>query len=91
MVRRLTRSQETQSLDVFAIRCLRAIRDTRADMLQNIQIKDDIFNLEYITDVTRPRIFHRTAEERREAHRRGGVTRLEVVLGSRCCQHSSMP
>ena len=51
----MLRSQEIQSLEVFEMRCLRAIRGvTRADR-HNIKIREDTFTPESITDVIRNR------------------------------------
>ena len=46
--------QETQYLKVFEMRCLQAIRGViRADGLQHIKVRMDIFTPESITDVIR--------------------------------------
>ena len=46
--------QETQYLKVFEMHCLQAIRGViRADGLQHIKVREDIFTPESITDVIR--------------------------------------
>ena len=50
------RSHERQFLEVFEMRCLRAIKGvTRADRVQNIKIRENTFTPESITDVIRHR------------------------------------
>ena len=53
---RMLQPQEVQSLEVFEMRCLQAIRGvTRADRLQNIKLREDTFTNESTTDVIRHR------------------------------------
>ena len=48
--------QRRYNLDVFEMRCLRAIRGvTKMDRLQNIKIREDTLTRESITDVIRHR------------------------------------
>ena len=96
MVQRLGRyDHRRQSLEVFKMHCLQAIRGvTRADRLQNIKIREDTFTPESITDITKKNVFlgmFAVCKDNivRQVHKQnlkgnGGETRSEVILGSRC-------